>query len=96
MTTGEIRDRILEQRTIYQQSVLTSDREIKRITETIASLDSESLELVKTVLGNDYSDVTKIDLARVKSDKGYAEEWQKRVDLMISGLHGYLEGELNV
>lgn len=96
MDTSRIRDRLLEERTLHQQSVLAAEKEAEKIRNVISGLTDEEVDAARTVLGNDYADLSTMDLELLKKDAAYNEDWQIKIDTMITKLHSYLEASLNV
>lgn len=96
METREIRDKLLERRAMYQQSLKAAEEAKKSFMELIESITDEQIEIMKSVLGNDYFDLMSIDLNRIQTDTEYFDRCQERYSQMLVKLHDYLEGELNV
>ena len=93
METREIRDKLLEKRAMYQQSLKAAKANCR---DLIASITEEQVEVMRSILGNSYFDLALIDLDRIQTDEEYFEQCQVRYTQMITKLHDYLEDELNV
>lgn len=96
METSEIRDKLLEQRAIHQQALKAAEEELAVFERVIGSITDEQKEIMIRVLGEKYFDLSIIDLQRLCKDKEYLVECQARFDVMVAGLHSYLEEEINV
>ena len=96
METSKIRDRLLEQRALYVASVQRAESAAKRINELIASVSEEDAQIVLNAIGFDYGEIRAFDLERMKTDTEYLEECEVRLEEVITALHEYLEGALNV
>lgn len=95
MKTSEIRDKLLTERALYQQSVKESDAAIEVIRNTLQIVSQQDLSILST-LGVDYENLQKFDLNRMKQDRAYVDECQQYLDNIIHALHHYLEESLNV
>lgn len=96
METSKIRDRLLEQRALYVASVQRAESAAKRINELIASVSEEDAQIVFNAIGFDYGEIRAFDLERMKTDTEYLKECEARLEEVITALHEYLEGALNV
>lgn len=96
MDTSKIRDKILEQRALYQQSKQAAAAEAEKIQATLNSITKEEKSVLQDVLGDDYFDLTTIDLERIKSDETYLQTCQTALDLAIRKLHQHLEAAISV
>lgn len=95
MKTSEIRDRLLEQRALYQQSLKAAEEEKKSFKEVIRGITEEQREIMRKVLGADFLDPATIDLDRIQNDREYFNTCQERYIKMLTELHDYLEAALN-
>lgn len=96
METSVIRDKLLEQRTIYQQSLKSAKEEAEKFQKIISEISEEQKEEMMRILNDKYFDVTLIDLERIQNDREYLNECSQKFERMILGLHSYLEAELDV
>lgn len=96
MRTSEIRDRLLEQRALYQQSLRVAEEEAENFRNAMKEITDEQKEEMQRILGAQYFDVSAMDLERIKEDESYLNQCQEKLDKMINGLHEYLEEELSV
>lgn len=95
MKTSEIRDKLLEQKTLYQASIERSNVAIDNIKQILSSITDDDVTLLGE-LGIDIANLKVIDFERLKSDAGYLEQCLTMQQTIIEKLHSYLEGELNV
>lgn len=96
METGKIRDKILEQRALYQQSLQAAEAEAQKIRDVIANISEQEIMLMQSILGEKFFSLSEVDLDRVKNDSAYLNECQEKLDMMIRELHSYLEAEIDV
>ena len=96
METSEIRDKLLEQRAIQQQAIKAAEEELAVFERVIDSITEDQKEIMIRVLGENYFDLSTLDLQRLCKDKEYLACCQSRFDVMVAALHSYLEAEINV
>lgn len=95
MRTSQIRDRLLEQRTLYLNSLEKSKEAITEISRIIDSVTDEQKIMLKNI-GIDYNVIAAFDLERMQKDSEYLNECEKNLNHVITDLHRYLEDALNV
>lgn len=93
MTVKEIRDKLVEQRTVRQSAIKESEKLCKEIKELLASIDEESMEVL-TSYGFDLTKVKGIDVDRLKEDKEYKAVVQLELESVCERLHEFLEEQL--
>lgn len=96
METSEIRDKLLEQRAIYQQSLKAAEEELKAFSDIIISITDEQYDAMMRVLSDKFYDLRTIDLKRLCKDREYLDDCKTRFETMVTELHRYLEVEVNV
>lgn len=95
MRTSQIRDRLLEQRTLYLNSLEKSKEAITEISRIIDSVTDEQKIMLKNI-GIDYNVIAAFDLERMQKDSEYLNECENNLNHVITDLHRYLEDALNV
>lgn len=95
MKTSEIRDLLLQERALYQQSLKDSEEAVQKISEVLDGISEEDCELLSSI-GIDYRRVKGIDLERIRTDAEYVAECRQTIDAVILALHDYLRGALGV
>lgn len=95
MTTGEIRDKLLEQRALYNKSVEASAQVLAQLQDTLNAIEDNT---VQTLLGIniDIRDIVNFDLERMRSDSVYVQQCESKLKEAILDLHKYLEVSLLV
>mgnify|MGYP004490245773 CR=1 FL=1 len=96
LETSKIRDKLTEQKTLYQRSLQESEAVAAKIENIIASVSDEDVEVVKVATGLDFRLIRSFDLVRMKTDSEYLKECEDRLNEFIQVLHSYLEDALNV
>ena len=96
MTTSEIRDEMLRQQTIYEQSLAASAKAIDRMRTQFSEISDEDIELLREKYGIDISWIRTIDFSRVQEDKEYRNIFASKQEDAITRLHVLLEEALNV
>lgn len=93
MTTKEIRERLIEKRTLYQNAVAEAEKACNSIGRILDSFDGESIELLRG-MGFGIDCIVGVDLAKLRSDEKYVKEFSNNVGSVVEGLHKYLESQL--
>ena len=96
MKTSEIRDKILEKKTLYNQAVIRSDEACAKIRKSLDSITEDEVARLMDKTGIDIRELKTLDLDRLKSDLDYVNMYQSKIDTAVKVLHSYLEGALNV
>lgn len=96
MKTSEIRDKILEKKTLYNQAVIRSEEACVKIQKALDSITDEDADKLFDKTGIEIRSFKTINLDRMKSDSSYLKECQSNLDNVINALHTYLEESLNV
>lgn len=96
MKTSEIRDKILEKKTLYNQAVIRSEEACNKIRNALDSITEEDADKLFNKTGIEVRSFKSMDLDRMKSDALYLKECQNNLDQVINALHTYLEESLNV
>ena len=96
METSKIRDKLLEQRALYAESVRRAEDAAKRITELIASVSDEDANLVMEAVGFNYEIIRSFNLEQMKTDADYLATCESQLCVLIEKLHKYLEEALDV
>lgn len=96
METSEIRDKLLEQRALYAESVRRAEDAANRINELIASVSEDDAKLIQEAVDFDYNTIRAFDLERMKTDAGYLSMCEAQLTELATALHLYLEGALDV
>ena len=96
MKTSEIRDKILEKKTLYNQAVIRSDEACAKIRKSLDSITEDEVARLMDKTGIDIRELKTLDLDRLKSDLDYVNMYQSKIDTAVKALHSYLEGALNV
>lgn len=96
MTTSEIRDEMLRQQTIYEQSLAASAKAIDRMKTQFSEISDEDIELLREKYRIDISWIRTIDFSRVQEDKVYRNTFASKQEDAITRLHVLLEEALNV
>lgn len=95
MKTSEIRDKLLEQKTLYQASVERSNVAIEEIKQILGNVTDEDVALLEEI-GVHLAELRTVNFDRLKSDTSYLKQCMLVQKEAIEKLHSYLEGELNV
>lgn len=95
MKTSEIRDKLLEERTLYQQSLRESAEAAKKIQGILDSITDEDCELLQSI-GIDCTKIRFMNLEKVKCNSEYLNACQLELNSVINSLHSYLEASLGV
>ena len=86
MTVKEIRDKLVEQRTMRQNAIKESEKLCQEITQLIASIDEESMEVLRKY-EFDLAWLKSIEVDRLKTD----EEYKERIHSALTGVCGKLQ-----
>lgn len=95
MTTVEIRDKILEQKTLYQKSLEVSAEAKEKIATTLAGIDDNTVNLLLKE-GIDIRGILLIDLDRLQEDAEYAKKCSNDIKVLVNKIHDYLEEAISV
>lgn len=95
MKTQELRDKLMEQRTLYQRSLEVSKDALQKIAESFASITEEQINTLLTA-GIDIRSVLHMDLDRMTTDKEYLLQCEEQLNTVITQIHNYLEETLGV
>ena len=95
MTSTEIRDRLLEQRTLYNESLRNSAKAKEEISSILGGISDNEVELLLSQ-GIDVRCLTTFDLERVQKDPEYLKECEDSLDKVITSLHSFLEEAVRV
>lgn len=94
MELKELRDKLVEQRTLHQNALEASEKACKEIREQIQKLrEPEVFELLKSI-GIDISDIVDADLDDIRKSPEELEKYTKILDSVTSALYEHLKGEL--
>lgn len=96
MKTSEIRDKILEKKTLYNQAVIRSDEACCKIKKSLEGITDDDVMRLLDKTGIDIRELKTLDLERLKSDLDYVNTYQNKIDTAVKALHAYLEEALNV
>jgi len=94
MTLKELRDKLVEQRTLYQKSVEASDNACQKIKECLAKFDHDTLEVLRGN-GFDLSNIINVDLNLLRESPEALDAYSQQLDDVVRRLHLFLEKELN-
>ena len=96
METSEIRDKLLTQKALYEESVRQSAQAMQNIRNILDSVTDAEIEIIQETVNFDYRYIKNFDLERMKTDSGYLQECTAKLNQLIEALHKYLEEALNV
>lgn len=95
MKTSQIRDKLMEKKTLYVNSLNKSKEAIAEIKQTIDSVTGEQKEMLASI-GVNFSVIESFDLERMQQDEEYLGACDQKLQAVITQLHEYLERELDV
>lgn len=96
MKTSEIRDKLLEKKTLYNQAVLRSEKACEDIQNVFKGISEEDMNEIQNSLGINIRQLQSINLEKMKTDSSYLANYRSELDSVITQLHLYLESALDV
>ena len=93
MTVKEIRDKLVEQRTMRQNAIKESEKLCQEITQLIASIDEESMEVLRKY-EFDLTWLKSVEVDRLKTDEEYKERIHSSLTSVCERLQSFLEKQL--
>ena len=95
MSTTELRDKLLERRTLFLQAVEASNQKAKEIHSILDTFTEDKIQALANI-GIDIRNIAAFDVERAQRDSEYANLCNEQLKSSITALHAYLEESLNV
>lgn len=97
MTTKELRDKLIEQRTIYQNSVAESEKACEQLKQSLLSLkEDKEAQSVVMEYGFDLTRLLNVEVDRLMKDEDYLEQFKQALHSTAEQLQKMLEHQLEV
>lgn len=94
MDIKEIRDKLVEKRTLYNNAVRASQEACSDIRKILSQFSDEEIELLESS-GFGITKLLDVDLDKLKSDSDYLENYRKSLTELMDSISDYLLEELN-
>ncbi len=97
MTTKELRDKLIEKRTLYQNAVTESEKACDSLREGLSELkaDKESIKILEEY-GFDLTGILQTDVNRLTKEDDYLEQFKSQIHEKAEQLQSFLEKQLGV
>lgn len=94
MNVKELRDKLVEKRTLYRNAVAECENACIEIKKIFRDFDEETIRLLKAE-GFDVEPVLNVDLDKLKEEPEQLEEYAGQLADITQRLNRYLEEKLN-
>lgn len=95
MRTSDIRDAMLRQKTIHEQSLAAAEKAMQEMREKFAEINDDDVEMLASKYGIDLHWIKTIDYERLRNDEEYYSVITEKQELAITQLHKMLEEALD-
>lgn len=94
MTTKEIRDKLIEKRTMRQNAIRESERLCQEAAQLLASIDEQSMEVLNKY-GFNVEWIKEISIEHLKTDEEYRNAVCQKLAQECNGIQSFLEEQLS-
>ena len=94
MSVKELRDKLIERRTLYRNAVVECENASIEIKKIFKNFDEETVQLLESK-GFDIRPILNVDMDKLKESPKMSEDYSEKLSIITQGLYKYLEEELN-
>lgn len=94
MNAKELRDKLIEKRTLYRNAVAECETACIEIKKIFSSFDDQTINLLENK-GFSISPILYVNLDELKKNPQMLEDYSKKLSVITRDLNKYLEEELN-
>lgn len=93
MTTQQLRDKIIEKKALDAKTKKESEQGCAEMQKLFASITEEMKEEL-AAMGFDLQEIVNVDFEKLKTDRNYNKEYNKRLNEFVINLHQVLEEQV--